>query len=110
MPIYSYSCAVCSHEEDVLQKISDPVLTICPNCREEAFVRKITAAQFHLKGSGWYVTDFRGTEEKKKSEGSLEKNKSPAEKNVSPKSEIKKNSDSDINKNLALKSNKKEGS
>lgn len=64
MPIYSYRCEVCGQESDVLQKISDPILTICPTCHRSSFKKKITSARFHLKGSGWYVTDFRGSEKK----------------------------------------------
>jgi len=60
MPIYAYRCASCGHSRDVLQKISDPQLTTCPVCGVEAFQKQITAAGFQLKGSGWYVTDFRG--------------------------------------------------
>jgi putative FmdB family regulatory protein len=59
MPIYAYRCAACGHAKDILQKISDPVLTVCPNCSAEAFQKQVTAAGFQLKGSGWYVTDFR---------------------------------------------------
>lgn len=60
MPIYAYRCAACGHAQDVLQKISDPLLTRCPACGAEAFEKQLTAAGFQLKGSGWYVTDFRG--------------------------------------------------
>lgn len=60
MPIYAYKCASCGHSKDVLQKISDAPLTVCPACGAEAFSKQLTAAGFQLKGSGWYVTDFRG--------------------------------------------------
>ena len=60
MPIYAYRCEACGHAKDVLQKMSDPVLTTCPACGVEAFKKQVTAAGFQLKGSGWYVTDFRG--------------------------------------------------
>ena len=60
MPIYAYRCTACGHARDVLQKISDPVLTVCPACGAESFAKQVTAAGFQLKGSGWYVTDFRG--------------------------------------------------
>jgi putative FmdB family regulatory protein len=60
MPIYAYRCTVCGHAQDVLQKLSDPLLTVCPSCGAEAFAKQLTAAGFQLKGSGWYVTDFRG--------------------------------------------------
>jgi putative FmdB family regulatory protein len=59
MPIYAYRCTSCGHAQDVLQKISDPVLTSCPACGAESFAKQVTAAGFQLKGSGWYVTDFR---------------------------------------------------
>jgi putative FmdB family regulatory protein len=60
MPIYAYRCASCGHAKDVLQKLSDPLLTTCPACGAEAFSKQLTAAGFQLKGSGWYVTDFKG--------------------------------------------------
>ena len=60
MPIYAYRCGTCGHAKDVLQKISDPLLTVCPACGAETFTKQVTAAGFQLKGSGWYVTDFRG--------------------------------------------------
>lgn len=60
MPIYAYRCAACGHAKDVLQKLSDPVLSTCPACGAEAFSKQITAAGFQLKGSGWYATDFKG--------------------------------------------------
>ena len=60
MPIYAYRCDECGFTKDVLQKISDPVLTVCPSCAQPAFKKQVTAAGFQLKGTGWYVTDFRG--------------------------------------------------
>ena len=60
MPIYAYRCASCGHSRDVLQKISDPLLTTCPACGVEQFQKQVTAAGFQLKGSGWYATDFKG--------------------------------------------------
>lgn len=60
MPIYAYRCESCGFEKDVLQKMSDAPLTQCPECKSEAFRKQVTAAGFQLKGSGWYVTDFRG--------------------------------------------------
>ena len=59
MPIYAYRCESCGFAKDVLQKISDPVLTDCPECGQVKFQKQLTAAGFQLKGSGWYVTDFR---------------------------------------------------
>ncbi|HPO18432.1 MAG TPA: zinc ribbon domain-containing protein [Rubrivivax sp.] len=60
MPIYAYLCESCGHRQDVLQKVSDPLLTACPACGAPRFVKQLTAAGFQLKGSGWYATDFRG--------------------------------------------------
>ena len=59
MPIYAYRCTTCGHAQDVLRKISDPPLNVCPACGAATFVKQVTAAGFQLKGSGWYVTDFR---------------------------------------------------
>ena len=59
MPIYAYRCATCGHAKDLLRKISDPVLSTCPACGAETVNKQVTAAGFQLKGSGWYVTDFR---------------------------------------------------
>jgi putative FmdB family regulatory protein len=61
MPIYEYRCASCGHELEALQKISEPPLTLCPACHKSELVKRVSAAGFQLKGSGWYVTDFRNT-------------------------------------------------
>jgi putative FmdB family regulatory protein len=59
MPIYAYKCGTCGHAKDVLQKISDAPLSVCPACGAATFTKQVTAAGFQLKGSGWYATDFR---------------------------------------------------
>ncbi|KKB65193.1 FmdB family transcriptional regulator [Robbsia andropogonis] len=59
MPIYAYRCESCGFQKDVLRKMSDPPLTDCPSCGKATFQKQVTAAGFQLKGSGWYVTDFR---------------------------------------------------
>jgi putative FmdB family regulatory protein len=61
MPIYAYRCEACGHAQDVLQKLSDPLLETCPACGARAFAKQLTAAGFQLKGSGWYATDFRNS-------------------------------------------------
>jgi putative FmdB family regulatory protein len=61
MPIYEYRCSSCGHELEALQKLSDPRLSTCPSCGAEALVKKVSAAGFQLKGSGWYATDFKGS-------------------------------------------------
>ena len=60
MPIYAYKCDSCGHAKDVLQKISDEPLSVCPQCGAASFTKQVTAAGFQLKGSGWYATDFKG--------------------------------------------------
>jgi putative FmdB family regulatory protein len=65
MPIYAYRCSTCGHAQDMLRKISDPPLNVCPACGAATFVKQVTAAGFQLKGSGWYVTDFRDKAGKK---------------------------------------------
>jgi len=60
MPIYEYRCAACGFQNEYLQKVSDPLLTVCPQCGKEALKKLLTAAGFQLKGSGWYATDFKG--------------------------------------------------
>jgi putative FmdB family regulatory protein len=69
MPIYDYRCTSCGFEKEYLQKISDPLMTVCPQCNTESFVKKLTAAGFQLKGSGWYATDFRNGSSSKPAAG-----------------------------------------
>jgi putative FmdB family regulatory protein len=57
MPIYEYRCLDCDHEFERMQKFSDPPLKTCPIC--DGTVQKlISRSAFHLKGDGWYVTDY----------------------------------------------------
>ena len=59
MPIYAYGCSSCGLQKDVMQKISDAPLSTCPACGKQTLVKQLTAAGFQLKGSGYYVTDFK---------------------------------------------------
>jgi putative FmdB family regulatory protein len=59
MPIYEYRCSACGTQKDVMQKMSDPVLTTCPECGKETFSKQLSAAGFQLKGNGYYATDFK---------------------------------------------------
>jgi putative FmdB family regulatory protein len=61
MPIYEYRCAACGHELEALQKLSDAPMTVCPSCQKPELRKLVSAAGFQLKGSGWYVTDFRNS-------------------------------------------------
>lgn len=60
MPIYAYQCSACGHREDVMQRLADAPLSVCPQCGADSFTKQVTAAGFALKGSGWYATDFKG--------------------------------------------------
>jgi putative FmdB family regulatory protein len=59
MPIYEYRCLECGFAKEVLQKISDALLTQCPDCHQPTWEKQLTAAAFQLKGTGWYATDFK---------------------------------------------------
>jgi putative FmdB family regulatory protein len=73
MPIYPYLCASCGHHQDVLQKMSATALTTCPECNAETFSKQLSAPAFQLKGSGWYVTDFRENGKKPEADKASEK-------------------------------------
>ncbi len=64
MPIYEYQCAECKHIEEVIQKISDEPLTVCPACNKPALKKKVSASGFRLSGDGWYETDFKSGNKK----------------------------------------------
>jgi putative FmdB family regulatory protein len=66
MPFYEYECTSCKHHVEVLQKISDAPLRKCPHCGKSALQRQISAPVFRLKGGGWYETDFKSDQEKKR--------------------------------------------
>jgi len=86
MPIYEYRCAACGHQEEFLQRVTEPPLTECPVCRKPTFQKLLSAAGFQLKGSGWYATDFKNKASKpaeKKAEDRSD------EKSASPKTETK---------------------
>lgn len=66
MPIYEYMCTneSCGHQLEALQKLSDEPLVFCPACGESTLKKKISAAGFRLKGTGWYETDFKNNGKK----------------------------------------------
>ena len=61
MPIYEYRCLECGFQDEFLQKVTEPRLTVCPTCGKETFKKLVSAAGFQLKGSGWYATDFKNS-------------------------------------------------
>lgn len=65
MPIYEYLCNSCGAEKEHLQKISDAPIAVCPVCGSDQYIKRISAAGFQLKGSGWYVTDFKNNKTQK---------------------------------------------
>jgi putative FmdB family regulatory protein len=66
MPIYEYQCKACSHELEVIQKVSEEPLKFCPECGQPELNKRVSAAGFRLKGGGWYETDFKKSGDKKK--------------------------------------------
>jgi putative FmdB family regulatory protein len=76
MPIYEYRCSSCGFQNDYLQKVSEPQLTDCPECKQSTFAKQVTAAGFQLKGTGWYATDFKN---KGSGKGTGDKAAKPAE-------------------------------
>ena len=61
MPIYDYQCTSCGFKKEVMRKISEPNVTVCPECSKETFARQVSAPNFQLSGTGWYATDFKGS-------------------------------------------------
>jgi putative FmdB family regulatory protein len=98
VPIYEYRCSECGHQQEHLQKVSDPVLSTCPACGRETYTKQVTAAGFQLKGSGWYATDFKGGGKKSapKDDAKTEsKTESKTDAKPEAKSETKSDSKSD---------------
>ncbi len=65
MPIFDYQCEACGHHFDILQKVGEGALRKCPECGKLKLKKLMAAPAFHLKGSGWYKTDFRDKSAKK---------------------------------------------
>ena len=93
MPIYEYECTACGHEAEILQKISDPVQKKCPACGKLKLRKRLTAAGFQLKGSGWYATDFKTTGKKPAEKKADLKTEAKTEAKTEKKTEAKKTSE-----------------
>ena len=92
MPIYEYRCQTCGYQNEYLQRVSEPLLTDCPECQKPTFTKLVSAAGFQLKGTGWYVTDFRskGTKPPAQKDSTDKADDSkPAEKPAETKSDAK---------------------
>jgi putative FmdB family regulatory protein len=72
MPFYEYECSNCKFYVEALQKISDEPLKKCPSCGKQTMKKLVSAPVFRLKGAGWYETDFKSDEEKKRNLASSE--------------------------------------
>ena len=90
MPIYEFECTKCGHQTEVWQKFSDKPLTKCEKCKGK-MKKLISQSTFHLKGSGWYVTDYAsdrpGAPQEKKETSPEKKETSPEKKEASQKPE-----------------------
>ena len=95
MPIYEYRCDACGHQEDHLQKISEPQLTVCPACGKPTYKKMLSAAGFQLKGSGWYATDFKTSGKKPADKKADSKSETKTESKTESKPETKTDSKSD---------------
>jgi len=103
MPIYEYECKACGHQCEFIQKFSDPLKTDCPHCEANQLVKLVSAPSFQLKGTGWYVTDFR---DQKKPATKKEDDSKPAE-NTDNKDTSKPAKNDDVKKEV-VKDNKSE--
>jgi putative FmdB family regulatory protein len=90
VPIYEYQCDACQHKFETIQKVSDPLLEECPECGEKSLRKLVSAAAFRLKGTGWYVTDFKD----KPAEKSAGQSKPGADNKESASSEKKESASS----------------
>ncbi len=68
MPIYEYDCEKCHKRHEITQKITDAPLETCPDCSGK-LTKIISMTSFHLKGSGWYATDYKKSQSPKPAEG-----------------------------------------
>ena len=91
MPIYEYRCSSCGFQKEYLQKVNDPVMSVCPECKKNTFSKMLSAAGFQLKGSGWYATDFKNS-------GAKPAAKSDAKESSADKPEKKEKKDSGASK------------
>ena len=58
MPLYAYQCESCGHRFEVIQKFSDDLVSVCPNCGKGPVVKLLSSPAIQFKGSGWYITDY----------------------------------------------------
>jgi putative FmdB family regulatory protein len=92
MPIYEYECLKCHRVEEILQRFSDKSLTKCKHCSGK-LQKLISHNSFHLKGTGWYVTDYAG-KSKSPATDTKEPKKTSASESKTAKSDTKKTKES----------------
>ena len=93
MPIYEYRCNKCKEQFEVIQKFSDPLLSKCPECSGEV-TKLISQCTFHLKGSGWYATDYAKKEREIAPKAEKPKMETSPDTTLGTKPEEKKGGDS----------------
>ncbi len=102
MPIFEYICSACNYEFETLQGIKENPLTDCPVCLESSLQKKLSAAAFHLKGTGWYETDFKNSgksdDKSKKSSDEEQTSKADASDSDAKKTEPPQKSESEKSK------------
>ncbi len=79
MPIYDFQCASCGFKNELMRKISEASITICPNCQKETFAKMLSAPSFQLSGSGWYASDFKDKKQNKNQEVTEKTEAKPAD-------------------------------
>lgn len=110
MPIYEYKCGSCSHQFETIQKFSDEPLTECPACGAHTLKKLVSAAAFHLKGSGWYATDFKNSGKKENgatgtaSDADVSSSDSSDSDSTKPETDKKSNADSESSSTTSNKS------
>ena len=89
MPFYEYECSACKFYVEALQKISDPPIKKCPSCKKPTMKKLVSAPVFRLKGSGWYETDFKSDQDKKRNLVGDDKDTSSSDTKAEPASQEK---------------------
>jgi len=93
MPIYEYKCSKCEHQFEIIQRISDIPIEVCPECSQISVNKLVSAPSFRLKGGGWYETDFKTGSKKNIVDVKDEKPKKPKEQTKTTDQSISKNLD-----------------
>lgn len=107
MPIYEYQCQACESVVEELQKISDAPLKKCPECGKTKLVKLVSAPSFRLSGTGWYETDFKTDNDKKRNLASDDSSKKSESNEGGKAKEVKAKSDSKSSDKKATPGNSK---